>query len=141
AARSLRLTASARCPMAAGGVNARLKCTPSTTASTLRTSSRFRAGSTTAASSPTPTTIQSGADGSRAWIRAISSRSERSETEAGGSRPGASMPSIPAPARSFGIVDGTRFADDRDLDLAGVLQLALDASGDVLGQPDGFLVR
>ena len=83
AARSLRLTASARWPMASGGVNARSKCTPSTSASTLSTSSRFRSGSTTAASSPMPTSSQAGAAGSRAWMRAMSSRSVRSATVAG----------------------------------------------------------
>ena len=65
AARSLRLTASARWPMAVGGVKRRSKCTPSTSASTVRTSSRLRAGSTTAASSPMPTASQSGGAGSR----------------------------------------------------------------------------
>src|SRR5262245_5635763 len=140
AARSLTLTARARCPMAAGGVNARSKWMPSTMASTVSTSRRFRAVSTTAASSPTPTTSQSGAGGSRARILAISSRSESWETEAGGSRLVACAASPPPPAWSFGIVDGPRFADDRDLDLTGILELALDAAGDVFRQPDRLLV-
>src|SRR4029450_186921 len=42
---------------------------------------------------------------------------------------------------SLGIVDGARLADDRDLDLARVLELAFDAPRDVFRQPDGFFVR
>ena len=52
AARSLRLTASARWPMAALGTNRRSKWTPSTEASVVMTSSSFRFGLTTAPSSP-----------------------------------------------------------------------------------------
>src|SRR5829696_8358122 len=40
-----------------------------------------------------------------------------------------------------GVFNGTRLADDGDLDLSGVFQLVLDPPGDVLGQPDGLLVR
>src|SRR4029450_8518051 len=42
---------------------------------------------------------------------------------------------------SLGIVDGARLANDRDLDLARVLELAFDAPRDVFRQPDGFFVR
>ncbi|PYR34054.1 MAG: hypothetical protein DMF90_18665 [Acidobacteria bacterium] len=48
--------------------------------STVSTSRRFRAGSTTAASSPIPTMSQDGAGGSLLLMRATSSRSDRSET-------------------------------------------------------------
>src|SRR5205814_8845012 len=41
---------------------------------------------------------------------------------------------------SFGIVAGARLATHRDLDLAGVLELVLDAAGDVLRQPHRLLV-
>ena len=56
AARSLRLTASARWPIASGGTNRRSKCTPSTCASVVSTSNAPRTGSIAAASSPGPTT-------------------------------------------------------------------------------------
>ena len=60
AARSLRLTASARCPIASGGTKRRSKWTPSTCASVVRTSSAPRCGLITAASSPGPTTTHEG---------------------------------------------------------------------------------
>src|SRR5262245_45230994 len=68
-------------------------------------------------------------------MRPMSSRSARSPThrEAGGVRI--------EPSTSFGIVDGARFPDDGHFDLAGVFELVLDAARDVLGEPDGFLVR
>ena len=80
AARSLKLTASARWPMAPLGTNRRSKCTPSTDASVVMTSSSFRFGLTTAPSSPGPTRSQSGARGRRLVIRSISSCSPRSAT-------------------------------------------------------------
>src|SRR5712691_2813359 len=131
--------------MARGGVNARSKWTPSTSASTLSTSTRFRSGSTTAASSPMPTRSQSGAGGSCCWMRAIRAASVRSPTaelEVGGWRSGfwASPTSSPKPLTSFRIVRGARFADHRHLDLAGIFQLVLDAPRDVLREPDGFLI-
>ena len=82
AARSLRLTASARCPIASGGTNRRSKCTPSTCASVVTTSSAPRTGSIAAASSPGPTTIQ-GAVGSRALMRAMRACSPQSATVRG----------------------------------------------------------
>src|SRR5687768_5925030 len=112
--------------MASGGVNRRSKWTPSTSASTLSTSRRLRFGSTTAASSPMPTVSQAGGGWSRARIRAMSSASERSE--------------MSMERRLLGVVDGPGLANHRDLDLAGILELVLDAAGDVLGEPDGFLV-
>src|SRR5580765_7374315 len=129
AARSLRLTASARWPIASGGTNARSKWIPSTSASTVRTSIRLRSGSTTAASSPMPTSSQAGAAGRRPRIRAISSRSEQSATRVG-----------PGTATLLGVVDGAGFANHRHLDLARVFELVLDPPRDVLRQPDGFLV-
>ena len=56
AARSLRLAARTRWPIAPASMKRRLKWTPSTAASVVTTSSRLRAGSSTAASSPMPTT-------------------------------------------------------------------------------------
>src|SRR5262245_42279929 len=128
AARSLRLTASARCPIASGGTNARSKWTPSTSVSTLKTSRRFRSGSTTAASSPMPTASHDGCWGRREAIRAISSRSVRSATQA-------------PPAASFRIVDRSRLANHGDFDLSRILELVLDSACDVLREPHGFLVR
>src|SRR5258706_5032463 len=123
AARSLRLTASARWPIASAGTKARSKCTPSTSASTVRTSARFRSGSITAASSPMPTSIQSGAAGWRGWIRAMSSRSVMSAT-----------------VGLFGVIHRAGLTNHGDLDLAGVLELVLDSSRDILRQPDRLLV-
>ena len=40
----------------------------------------------------------------------------------------------------LGIVDGAGLANHRDLDLAGVLELALDAARDVARQPHGLVV-
>src|SRR6266542_4464611 len=42
--------------------------------------------------------------------------------------------------RSFGIVDGARLANHRDLDLARIFELVFDTARDILRQPDGFLV-
>src|SRR5262245_32117085 len=121
---------------------------PSTRASTLSTSSRFRSGSTTAASSPTPTRSQSGAGGREPLIRAISSRSPRVETVS--SSPAVDswfpLPSRQPPAPSsqsplLGVINGAGFADDGHLNLAGVLELILDAAGDILREPDGLLIR
>ena len=80
AARSLRLTASARKPIDAGSTKRRSKWTPSTRASVVSTSRWLRDGSTTAASSPMPTTTQDGAAGRRARIRAITACSPASPT-------------------------------------------------------------
>jgi hypothetical protein len=42
--------------------------------------------------------------------------------------------------KSFRVLDRTRLPDDRHLDLAGILQFALDAARDVLREPDRLLV-
>ena len=80
AARSLRLTASALCPMSAGVEKAREKCTPSTTASVVTTSRSFLTGASTAASSPGPTRTVDEGRGSRASTRAKRACSPRSAT-------------------------------------------------------------
>src|SRR5215217_2576989 len=38
------------------------------------------------------------------------------------------------------VVGGPRLPDDRDLDLAGVLELLLDLAGDLVGEQDGAVV-
>src|SRR5215208_7513310 len=38
------------------------------------------------------------------------------------------------------VVGGPRLPDDRDLDLAGVLELLLDLAGDLVGEQDGAIV-
>src|SRR5262249_39913928 len=38
-------------------------------------------------------------------------------------------------------LDGPRFADDRDLDFTGIVQLLLDGLGDVVADPHGIVVR
>src|SRR5262245_17890012 len=118
AAMSERLTASAFQPMSAGELRRRSKWMDSTRASVVITSSAPRAGLTTAASSPMATVSHGGGAGTRARIASISPRS----------------PTLPR------VFDGACLTDDGDLDLAGVLQLVLDALGDVLREPDGFLV-
>src|SRR5262245_9266551 len=70
-----------------------------------------------------PTASHSGAGGSRVLMEWMSWASVSSATV------------------SFGIVDGARLADDRDLDLARVLELAFEAPRDVSRQPDGLFVR
>src|SRR5687767_10764012 len=132
AARSLRFTASALWPIASGGEKRRSKCTPSTRASVVITSSAPRSGSMTAASSPGPTITHDG-DARRELILRISSRSPITDTV------GAISLTL-APSALFRVFDSPCFANDRDLDLSGVLQLVLDAPGDVLRQPDRFLV-
>src|SRR5437763_15277654 len=86
-------------------------------------------------------------------MRAISSRSVRSETRGSGlgarsvivgvlvGRDGPrGATSEPRTTRSLRVVDGPCFADDRDLDLARIFELVLDAARDVLREPDRFLV-
>src|SRR3954470_12417311 len=149
AARSLRLTASARCRIASGGTTRRSKCTPSTSASTDRTSTRLRSGSTTAASSPMPTSIHSGDGCSCSRMRAISVRSERLSTVGAtalrnNSQRGSFQVFLPLLRRSSSslrVVDGTRLADHRHLDLARILELVLNPPRDVLRQPDRLFVR
>jgi hypothetical protein len=46
-----------------------------------------------------------------------------------------------AAAALLGIVGRARFADDRDLDLAGVFQFVLDPAGNVFRQPYRFFIR
>src|SRR5215471_13873364 len=104
---------------------------PSTRASTVRTSARLRSDCTTAASSPMPTSSQSGAGGRPCRMRAMSSCSEQSPTVAAAS----------VTAALLRVIGRTGFANDRHFDLAGVLQFVLDAPRDVLGQPHGLLVR
>jgi hypothetical protein len=82
AARSLKLTARARWPIASGGTKRRSKCTPSTCASVVNTSSALRTGSIAAASSPGPTTTH-GAVVRRCLMRAMSARSPQSATVRG----------------------------------------------------------
>src|SRR5262249_38094228 len=116
-----------------GVLKRRSKWTPSTSPSVVRISSAPRSGVTTAASSPMPTVSQAGAGGTRARIRAIRSRSPRGVVAA-----------RPAPSLGEGLpgeFNGPGFTDDGHLDLTGVLELVLDALGDVLRQPHGLLVR
>jgi hypothetical protein len=80
AARSLRLTASARWPMSAADEWAREKCTPSTTVSVVTTSRSFLAGTRTAASSPGPTTTEASGRGRHARRRASNPCSPSSAT-------------------------------------------------------------
>src|SRR6185436_13078617 len=53
-------------------------------------------------------------------------------------------PSVPMEGEGSvlaGVFNSARLTDDGDFDLAGILELVLDAAGDVLRQPDGLLVR
>src|SRR3954468_7935054 len=107
--------------------NRRSKCTPSTSASVVKTWRDPRSGAATAASSPIPTTRAGGAGGTRLRIRSISARSPTSETRCCGSLPGE--------------LNGPGLPDDCDLDLPRILELVLDPAGDVLRQPHRFFVR
>src|SRR3989338_4487905 len=78
-----------------------------------------------------PRATQAGAGGTRARSRARSACSPRPATDRGAC---GAIPALP------GIIDRAGLPDDGHLDLAGVLELVLDAPGDVLRQPDGFLV-
>src|SRR5687768_9091203 len=98
--------------------NRRSKCMPSTSASVVRTWKAPRSGTTTAASSPGATIREGGAAGSRCRIWWISARS-----------PGRVSPDE---AGLPGDLNGARLPDHRDLDLSRILQLILDAPGDVL---------
>ena len=89
AAKSLKLTASARCPMSAGAEYRRSKCTPSTCASVVSTVYALRVGATTAASSPIPMTrlaFRRPVVLNRAWILASKARSPSSDTVTPGPR-------------------------------------------------------
>src|SRR5215831_6092507 len=104
--------------MSPGDENLRSKCTPSTKASVVRTCSAPRSGEATAASSPMPTSSAESGGGSRRRIRSISSRSPTSET-----RWALALP---------GELNGARLPDHGHLDLAWILELVLDPSGDIL---------
>src|SRR4051812_27596783 len=124
AATSDTLTASAFQPTSYGVLKRQSKCTPSTSASVVSTSSAPRSGFATAASSPMPIWSQEGEGWSRAWISAMTWRSPRSEIVA-----------LP------GVINGPGLADDGNFDLTRVFELVLDAPRDVLRQPHRFLVR
>src|SRR6266550_5235233 len=130
-ATSLTLTASALKPMSAGLEKRRSKCMPSTRASVVSTWRAPLSGAATAASSPIPMRSPGGAGGTRRRIRAISARSPVSETRwvlfLTGELPGE--------------LNGPCLPDHRDLDLARILQLVLDAARDILRQPHRLLVR
>src|SRR5687767_4410362 len=100
---------------------------PSTSASVVSTSSAPRSATATAASSPIGTGRMAGEAGKRCRISCTSPRSPSEAREA---------------VRALtGVLNGTRLADHGHFDLAGVLQLALDAPGDVFRQPDRLFVR
>src|SRR5262245_32445839 len=113
--------------MSAAAEKRRSKCTPSTSASVVRTDSAPRSAAATAASSPMPTRTEDGAAGRGRRIRSISARSPMAATAGCGSL--------------TGVVNGPGLANDGHFDLARVLELVLDPAGDVLRQPDGLLVR
>src|SRR4051794_14059829 len=112
--------------MSEGEENRRSKCTPSTSASVVRTWRDPRSGAATAASSPIPTTSAGGPGGTRLRIRSISARSPTSETR--------------CCCRLPGELNGPGLPDDCDLDLARIFELVLDPAGDVLRQPHGLFV-
>src|SRR5262249_30584853 len=94
--------------------------------STVSTSSRFRSGSTTAASSPIPTVSHPGGGGKCGVSRPTSSASVTSATRTA--------------VTLLCVINRPRFTNDGDLDLAGVLQFVLDPARDVLREPDRFFV-
>src|SRR5262245_53433480 len=127
AAMSLTFTASALKPMSVGVEKRRSKWTLSTNASVVSTCSRFLPPRTTAASSPMPRMMSGGGGGSRCRMRSITPRSPMLETGVVADLPG--------------VFNGPGLSDDGDFDLARILQLVLDAAGDVFRQPDRLLVR